>query len=164
MNISTHFYYSQYIIFLGNCCRHIKVSSTDMKNSKLPNMMGYYTLYKSRLNESENQDPKFEGRDIWKNGNDVYLYQDLEGFWSVSNQSSTIILYRIGWFYFVGWLIVCYWFYYRLEKIPKVMVISTIKVAQRNVPLYVRRTGSIPTQHGSPKVLWTYDAVGTLFP
>ena len=69
---------------LGNCCRYIKVSSTNMKDSKLPKMMGYYTLFKSRLNESENQDPKFEGRDIWKNGNGVYLYQDPEGFWSVS--------------------------------------------------------------------------------
>ena len=65
-----------------------------MKNSKLPNMMGYYSLYKSRLNESENQDPKFEGRDIWKNGNDVYLYQDLQGFWSVSYQSSTLVMFR----------------------------------------------------------------------
>ena len=61
-------------------------------------MMGYYTLYKSRLNESENQDPKFEGRDIWKNGNDVYLYQDLEGFWSVSYLSPILIQFRKGLF------------------------------------------------------------------
>ena len=66
-----------------------------MKNSKLPNMMGYYTLYKSRLNDSENQDPKFEGRDIWKNGNDVYLYQDLEGFWSVSYLLSKLTLFPL---------------------------------------------------------------------
>ena len=48
-------------------------------------MMGYYNLYKSKLNESENQDPKFKGRDIWKNGNNAYVYKDSKDFWSVSN-------------------------------------------------------------------------------
>ena len=63
----------------GHCCSDIRIGSKDLEATKLPRFMGYYQKYKNDLN----------GKPVWKNGDNSFLFSDRNGFWSIGNDYNT---------------------------------------------------------------------------
>ena len=63
----------------GQCCSKIRIGSKVLAETKLPRLMGYYQHHKNDSN----------GKPVWMNGDNNFLFLDSNGFWSIGDDYNT---------------------------------------------------------------------------
>ena len=74
VNKAIIFYLHYHPDFTGTCCSDITVGVSNPSTTKLPRLMGHYQKVNSSVTD---------GKQIWKNMYDSYIFKSMENQWMV---------------------------------------------------------------------------------